>query len=283
MEASMKGPRNYSISMFGPQKEKTFTGALSAFFKHECPHLGGERIRKVLVQAIVQLVDRFYPPTTHLRPGQTPWITVDKNEAHGYGKKMAETRLTSVILDLIADQDANDRVKCKSIHEIRKEALARLCKQADAQGGCLTTAELCILLKASTPEVTRLIREWEIEYQELLPRRGTIHDLGPSVTHKKTIIEKLFLQGKSVEDVMRETNHSADAVHRYIVSFKQVVLCRKKGLQRDEIAFAVKMSAHLVEEYEKLIEELSKKNPAFEQSLAKQVDELLQIRKDSGT
>jgi hypothetical protein len=278
----MKGPRDYSIAMFGPQKEKTFAGALSAFFKHECPHLGGERIRKVLVQAIVKLVDRFYPPTQHLRPGQTQWITVDKNEAHGYGKKVGETRLTSVTLDLIADRDADDRVNCKGIHEIRKEALARLCKQADAQGGCLTTAELCILLKASSVEITRLIREWEEEHQTLLPRRGTIHDLGPSVTHKKVIIEKLFLQGKPVEDVMRETNHSADAVHRYIVSFKQVVLCRRKGLQRDEIAFAVKMSSHLVEEYEALIEELSKKNPAFEESLAKRVDEVLQARKDSG-
>jgi hypothetical protein len=279
----MKGPRDYSISMFGPQKEKTFAGALSAFFKHECPHLGGDRIRSVLVKSIVDLVDQFYPATTHLRPGQIQWTTVDKNAAHGYGRKVAETRLTSVTLDLVADTDAEDRVNCKSIHEIRREALARLCKQAYEQGGCLTTAELCILLKASSVEITRLIREWETEHEELLPRRGTIHDLGPSVTHKKVIIEKLFLQGKTVEDVMRETNHSADAVHRYIVSFKQVVLCRKKGLHSQEIAFAIKMSERLVKEYEDLIDELSKKNPAFEDQLASRLNELLNARRDSGT
>ena len=100
------------------------------------------------------------------------------------------------------------------------------------------------------------------------------------MTHKKKIIEKLFLQGKSVEDVMRETSHSADAVHRYIVAFKQVVLCRKNGLQHGEIAFAVNMSIRLVQEYERLIDEFSQRNPAFERSLGDRLDNLLKDRKE---
>lgn len=276
----MRGPCEYSIALYGPQKNKTFAGALSAFFHQECPHLGGERIRKVLVQSIVDIVDRFYPQTTHLRPGQTPWITVDRNEASAYGKKMTDTRMTSVILDLITPHDTDDLINRKRTRQIRKEALARLCKQAYEQGGCLTTAELCILLKVPRTEVAKLIREWQEENQELLPTRGTIHDIGPSVTHKKKIIEKLFLQGKSTENVMRETHHSADAVHRYIVAFKQVVLCRKKGLHTGEIAFAVNMSIRLVEEYQRLIEEFSQRNPSFERSLATKLDELLKDRKE---
>ena len=279
----MKGTSDYRMAEFGPLKNKTSAGALSAFFEKECPHLGGERIRKVLVQSIVDIVDRFYPRTTHLRPGQTPWITVDRNESSAYGKKMTETKMTSVILDLVTPQDTDDRINGKRTRQIRKEALGRLCKQAYEQGGCLTTAELCILLKAPRTEVTKLIREWQEENQKLLPTRGTIHDIGPSVTHKKTIIEKLFLQGKSTEDVMRETSHSADAVHRYIVAFKQVVLCRKKGLHTGEIAFAVNMSIRLVEEYQRLIEEFSQRNPSFERSLATKLDELLKDRKEDAT
>lgn len=118
---------------------------------------------------------------------------------------------------------------------------------------------------------------------QYLPTRGTIHDIGPSVTHKKKIIEKLFLQGKSVEDVMRETSHSADAVHRYIVAFKQVVLCRRKGLQTGEVAFAVNMSIRLVQEYERLIDEFSQRNPAFERSLGERLDKLLKDRKEDAT
>ena len=279
----MKEASDYRAAEFGPMKNKTFAGALSAFFEKECPHLGGERIRKVLVQAIVDIVDRFYPRTTHLRPGQTPWITVDRNESSAYGKKMTETKMTSVILDLVTPQDADDRIKGKRTRQTRKEALGRLCKQAYEQGGCLTTAELCILLKAPKTEVTQLIRQWQEENEEVLPTRGTIHDIGPSVTHKKKIIEKLFLEGKTVEDVMRETHHSADAVHRYIVAFKQVVLCRKKGLQNGEIAFAVNMSIRLVEEYQRLIEEFAQRNPSFARSLGNRLDELLQDRKEDAT
>ena len=279
----MKETSDYRAAEFGPMKNKTFAGALSAFFEKECPHLGGERIRKVLVQAIVDIVERFHPRTTHLRPGQTPWITVDRNEGSAYGKKMTETRMTSVVLDLVTPQDADDRINGKRTRQTRKEALGRLCKQAYEQGGCLTTAELCILLKAPKTEVTQLIRKWQDENEEVLPTRGTIHDIGPSVTHKKKIIEKLFLEGKTVEDVMRETHHSADAVHRYIVAFKQVVLCRKKGLQNGEIAFAVNMSIRLVEEYQRLIEEFAQRNPSFERSLGDRLDKLLKDRKEDAT
>ena len=133
----MKGASDYKTAEYGPMKNKTFAGALSAFFERECPHLGGERIRKVLVQSIVDIVDRFYPRTTHLRPGQTPWITVDRNESSAYGKKMTETKMTSVILDLVTPQDTDDRINGKRTRQIRKEALGRLCKQAYEQGGCL--------------------------------------------------------------------------------------------------------------------------------------------------
>ncbi len=39
---------------YGPLQFKSFPGALNAFFSSECPQLGGQRTRQVLVQAIVQ-------------------------------------------------------------------------------------------------------------------------------------------------------------------------------------------------------------------------------------
>ena len=38
---------------YGPQEFKSFPGALNAFFSTECPQLGGQRTRQVLVQSIV--------------------------------------------------------------------------------------------------------------------------------------------------------------------------------------------------------------------------------------
>ena len=268
---------------YGPQEFKSFPGALNAFFSNECPQLGGQRTRQVLVQSIVQMIGRFYPPSTHLRPGQTPWVTVDKDEKSSYGKRMSETRLTSVVLDLIPANELTERKDGKKLREIKKAAVARVFTQAYEQGGCLTNVETALLLKLSPSTVSTYTREWERENDTLLPRRGTIQDMGPTLTHKKEIIERLFLQGKSVEQVMRETYHSAEAITRYIVAFKQVLLCHRKGLSTEEIAFAVKMSKRLVEEYQRLIAELASKNPSLDRLIEDSLGSLLKSNKETDT
>jgi len=268
---------------YGPQELKSFPGALNAFFSNECPQLGGQRTRQVLVQSIVQMIGRFYPQSTHLRPGQTPWVTVDKDEKSSYGKPMSETRLTSVVLDLIPANEATERKDGKKLREIKKAAVARVFTQAYEQGGCLTNVETALLLKLSPSTVSKYTREWELENNTLLPRRGTIHDMGPTLTHKKEIIERLFLQGKSVEQVMRETYHSAEAITRYIVAFKQVLLCHRKGLSTEEIAFAVKMSKRLVEEYQRLIAELATKNPSLDRLIEDSLGSLLKSNQETDT
>ena len=146
-------------------------------------------------------------------------------------------------------------------------------KQADEQGGCLTNAEMAILLKISAPTVSNYVRTWEAEHDTLIPRRGTIHDLGPSLTHKKQIIRRLFLEGKSVQETQRETFHSPEAIHRYIQTFRQVLLCRQKGLSSKEMAFAVKISERLVEEYQKLIDEMIGKYRSLESILGLDIPE----------
>jgi DNA-binding CsgD family transcriptional regulator len=268
---------------YGPQEFKSFPGALNAFFSQECPQLGGQRTRQVLVHSIVQMIERFYPPSTHLRPGQTPWVTVDKDAKGAYGKRMSQTRLTSVVLDLVPPGEATERKGGKKLREIKKDAVARLFTQAYEQGGCMTNVETALLLKMSPSSVSKYTREWERENDTLLPRRGTIHDMGPTLTHKKEIIERLFLQGKSVAQVMRETYHSAEAITRYIVAFKQVLLCQRKRLSTEETAFAVKMSKRLVEEYQKLITELASKNKSLDQLIEDSLASLLNSNKETNT
>ena len=259
-------------AMFNPQHYKNFDGALEAFFAQECPMLGGFRTRQVLVNTISTMVRKFYPETSHLRPGQTTWTTVSKDEKASYGKKIQDTRLTPVILELVQECDAKERADGKKLREIKQEAAVRLFSQAYDQGGCMTNAEVAILLKISPPTVSKYIRQWEEEKGKVVPRRGSIHDMGPTLTHKRIIIHKLFIEKKPVQQVARETYHSFHAIQRYIGTFKQVLLCKTKKMTLEEIAYAIKRSKRLVKEYDAIIEEYEKQGNILEQLMMFEAD-----------
>jgi Protein of unknown function (DUF1670) len=267
----MKKNIDANHATFCPQAYKCFEGALEAFFSYECPQIGGFRTRQVLVKSITDMVRKFYPETSHMQPGQITWPTVHRDEFSSYGKSIKETRLTTVVLDLVQSQDAMDRAKGKKLRIVKKDAVARLCKQAFNQEGCLTNAELAILLKMSPSTVGKYIKEWEMENREVLPRRGSIHDLGPTLTHKTIIIEKLFIEQKTVQQVSRETCHSLPAIQRYISTFKQILLCKQKGMSIEETAFSVGRTISLVKEYEKIIEEYREKNYVIEALLKSEI------------
>jgi len=244
---------------YAPVAYKSFPGALNAFFENELPALGGSRIRMTVVNAISAMVAKFFPETTHLQPGQTPWVTVSADAKGAYGKRIQDTTLVPVVLDLVQDVDAGERAMGKKVRDVKKEAVARLCNQAYEQGGCMTAAEIAVLLKASASTVGKYIAEFEREHEVVLPRRGTIHDMGPTLTHKKIIIEKLFVKQETVQQVIRETCHSARAIERYITSFKQILMCHRKQMTLEETAFAVHKTTRLVQEYLDIIETYKEK------------------------
>jgi DNA-binding CsgD family transcriptional regulator len=263
----MKKHESAAAATYSPQTFKTFDGALFAFFASECPQLGGDRTRQMLASSIHDMFRRFFPGTDHLEPGQTTWVTVHKDAKGSYGKRIRDTGLTSVVLDLVQGCDAVDRAGGKRLREMKIEAVARLCRQAYEQDGCLTNAELGILLKISPSTVGKYIAEWEMENRTVLPRRGTIHDMGPTLTHKKIIIQKLFIEHKSVQQTARETCHSLPAIQRYIGTFRQVLLCRQKGMNTEETAYALKRTPRLVREYEAIIDGYAGRSYVFEEFL----------------
>ncbi len=254
-------------AIYGPVQQKSFAGALDAFFTHECPQLGGERTRKVLVQWITQLVDAFYPDRSRLKQGQIQWTAVAADEQGAYGKRISQSRLTSVVLDLVGSRDAQDRAEGRKLRDIKREAVARLYQQAYNQGGCLTHSDIAVMLKLALGTISKYTLEWEAEHKAYLPRRGVIHDLGPTLTHKRDIVRRLYLEGRKVEEVCRETCHSPEAVHRYITAFKQVLLCQRKGFTLQETAYALKMSPRLVREYHTLIQDFAQQNLILESLL----------------
>lgn len=267
----MKKTLTSAQATYLPQLYKSFEGALGSFLAEQCPQIGGSMTRQVLVQGISNMVSKFYPETSHLRQGQIVWPTVHRKEKSSYGKSIRNTELTPVILDLIRTEDIVERANGKRLRDMKKEAVARLCKQAYGQDGCLTVAELAIMLKISAVTVCKYIREWELEHKTVLPRRGSIHDIGPTLTHKKIILYKLFIEQKSVQQTSRETYHSLQAIQRYISTFRQVMLCMQKGMSTEQIAFATGRTKRLIKEYEQIIEEYKKGNYNMKQLLGSEL------------
>lgn len=249
---------------YGPQVQKTFLGALEAFLCTEFPQLAGDRARRAVAQGLTELVHQFFPATTHLRSGQTTWVSVAKDETSAYGKTIPKTRMVSVIVTLIADDEAKQRRDGKRLRDIKRDAVARICNETDAQGGCITAAELAIMLKTTPTTIGRYIADWQQQHDQLLPRRGTIHDMGPTLTHKKEICRLLFLEGKTVSETMRLTKHSAHAIDRYITNFRQVFTCKTVKLNLQETARATKLSPRLVTEYYQLFDDYAVTNAKFD-------------------
>ena len=86
-----------------------------------------------------------------------------------------------------------------------------------------------------------------------VPIRGTVHDIGPSVSHKAEVIRR-YLRGQSPADIARELNHSQHAVDRYIKDYEVTrTLAQKFPLH--EIPALAKHAASLVREHVQLIRE----------------------------
>ena len=256
--------KEYLINSYGPAAQKTFVGALEAFFATEFPQLAGDRARRAVVQAIVEMVHRFFPATAHLRQGQTTWVSVAKDEVSSYGKTIPKTRMVPVVVSLLAEDEAAQRRDGKRLRDLKREAVARVCQEIDTQGGCVTATELAIMFKTTPTTVGKYIAQWEAQHGKLLPRRGTIHDMGPTLTHKKEICKLLFIDGKTVSQVVNLTKHSTHAIDRYITNFRQVFLCRSKGLTVQETSRATKLSQRLVEEYHRLFDAYAVSNAKFD-------------------
>ncbi|MCD6455641.1 MAG: DUF1670 domain-containing protein, partial [Methanophagales archaeon] len=120
----------------------------------------------------------------------------------------------------------------------------------------LAETDISFILSCSLTTIKKDIAEYERENNVVLPRRGTVHDLGRSTTHKQIICRKSVQDRKATPDIARETYHSPNAVDRYLNDFDRVRFCLKKGLSVEETSFTTQLSKSLVVEYEDLIEEL---------------------------
>jgi len=246
---------NYREAQYRPQAAKTLRQTLIRFIHREFPRLGGPWVVELFVDKLLELVDTYRIARERLKPGQTVWQAVAVDERPACRKPMTETRQVPVVIT-IADQeeieDLRSRVKRR---EILQRGLVRAANDAYAQGGVLTVTDLALLFNHSASWISELIRDYEVDTGEVVPRRGNIHDMGRTVTHKWIICRKAYLEGKLTPTIARETFHSPEAVDNYILSLARVRFATvQQGMTEQEAAFALQQPLYLVEEYVEMIE-----------------------------
>jgi hypothetical protein len=233
---------------------KTFQSALCRLLHTEFPGVFGPTITRLFADKIGELYDRFHPPGSRFKVGQVLWAAVAVDDPPSQNKRIEDTRLLPIVLDLVTAQDISDAVAKKGWPRIRRNQILRLCRQACAQNAVLSLADVSLLLHVNLNTVSRNILEHERRTGESVPRRGTIHDMGPSVTHKAIICYKRLVEKKPTSQVAEETFHSVDEVEYYVRCFRRVQLCHDSGMSKEDTARATGHSLPLVQQYLDLLE-----------------------------
>lgn len=234
--------------MKSPGSGKSVVSAIKNLIQSEYKFLGGEKVQDLFIDDLMTIYQKYHHDPWTLSLGQIMWFAVAIDEKPGPAKTLSNTRIVPVILTLVHNDDHKLRENGYSPQEIRRVKIVRVLKEAYKQGGVLSQGDVAIITGISAGVISKEIREYQKETKEILPYRGTIHDLGRTLTHKRIIVS-LYLQNVPTPDIARRTSHSEEACDRYIKSFKKVQMLADKNMKPLEISRLLGMSESLVNEY----------------------------------
>jgi len=203
--------------------------------------------------AILDTVYKVYSPyfetSGTLKPGQILFPVISIETASN--TPLCEGTQVTVVLTLDAGEVDLDIRKTSGVSGLRRHRIQRLTLEAFQQGGLLTLEDLAYrLLNCGQRTLSRDIKALKAS-DIILPLRSTIKDMGRAISHRTLIIEH-WLQGKEYVQISKSTFHSIPSVKNYISKFKRVIALANEGFEVHEIAFLIKISAPLVEEYYQL-------------------------------
>lgn len=251
----MGNKRNYNP--YSSIEQKSFRSALFQFMQREYGFLMGKLALERFCEDVEGLVEKYYPRRDRIKAGQMMWYAVAEGERPSYGKRMEDTEMVPVVLTVVGKEDIVGMKEGRRLKDIKRDAIVRLFTEAKEQGGVLSELDAKVIVKMSSGSISRYIRGYESESGRIVPRRGTVHDIGRSVSHKRVICYKRFAKRYSPTRIARETYHSLQEVEKYLYDYKRVRYCLLRGIPEEQISFVLKMSSNLVKEYVEIIKEIN--------------------------
>ena len=206
------------VKHYSSAKHRFLKPMIMAFFHNEFPKLFGPLMREKLADELITLFERNCPHTSRLKPGQVLWNALDK---HTRGDS-PHRRFVPVVLSLVTPDDISQLEKGVRPPVIAQNSIARMIKEAYQQNGILSTRDVALLTLRNYTTVSRMRLNYEKEHDVILPHTGALHDMGSTVTHKATIINKVVIQKKDPSVAAKECNHSQKAVDHYLKDYNRV-------------------------------------------------------------
>jgi len=235
---------------FSPLKDKELESVLLRLFIDEFGYDNKVIFAQAMIRRILEILESFMKPHSLLKPGQLLWMAVANDGKKHAGQRMRDIPQVPVVLDLITKEDLHALASGRQYTEVRRQRNARLLKQAFEQGGVLSQSDLASMVLVSNKSIGEDIRHVQKEEERLLPYRGTIHDLGRSLSHKVEII-RLFEQGYLESDICSKLSpaHDLSSVERYVQRYKNILKLLSRGFSPHEISGILSMSKSLVVAY----------------------------------
>ena len=223
-------------------------------FLNEYGYEHGPVVARAIVKDILALIEERFSDKLPARHVNWPAVPIQHDAQH---KNVALGIQINVRLEITTDEEVallNDqqlRNQRTARRAFNRHRFVRWCHDAYQQGAVFSLFELSLLSGLSEGQIGRLILQEEELSGKTVPIRGTVHDLGGSVTHKAEVVRR-YLRQESPADIAHDLFHSQQAVDIYIKDYERIRLLAQKFLIGDIPALA-KCSKRLVQEYIKLI------------------------------
>jgi len=238
-------PTPKSVKLYASALDRFFKPALQKFFLDAFPKYFGKVVVEKIADELIALFERHRPERDYIETGQILWNALDKNTRGDSPNR----RFVHVVLTLVSAADVQRLVQGESPSRIAKDVVARIIREAYAQGGILSSRDIALLTLRDNSWVSALRIEYENEHQVILPHTGVLHDMGSCITHKKQIIQKVVLEKKDPTLVAQETNHTQKAVDHYLQDYYRVKTVFQSNPNLNYIHSVTNISKNVVKQY----------------------------------
>lgn len=241
---------------FSPLREKTLVNALLHLFITEFGYRDKVMFAEGMIERILETLEAFTQSAARLQPGQVLWTAVRNDGRKHAHQRMKEIPKVPVILDLVTDEDLNALENGEKYMAVRQRRHARLLEQAFDQGGVLAQGDLAALTLTARRVVGNDIAHIRETEERFLPYRGSVQDVGGTLTHKVEVI-RLFEAGHLEPEIcsLLPVLHDLPAVENYVQSYKNVMKLLEGGFAPSEISGILSMDKRLVQAYIEIVDE----------------------------